>query len=90
MSGIADKGITGAHDCALIRPSPQSLEFDRESGHRPLTALAYRSVRLAGRLVGERRTLSGLLDIARLSDRLAYESTARVFGEEEYHCCARP
>jgi SAM-dependent methyltransferase len=77
----------GPHDRVLERPTPESLEFHRAMGHRPLTGLAYRSVRVATRLFGEKRTLAALLDIARVTHRLAFESAGRVFGDD-FHSLA--
>jgi SAM-dependent methyltransferase len=79
MSTAVDNAL---HGTTLEHPTLQSLEFGRATGHRPLTAVAYRSVRAARRLLGERRTLALLLDIARVSHRLAQESSWRVFGDD--------
>lgn len=69
----------------LQTPTPEALAFPRLTGRRPKAALAYRATRVAVRVFGERRVLGALSDLARLFQRLAYESAGRFFGEDDFH-----
>ncbi len=40
---------------------------------------------MAVRLVGERRTFAALAEVARITHRLAYESAARLYGDEAFY-----
>lgn len=66
----------------LRAPTADRLEFPRTEGHHPLRAVAYRLDRAAVRALGRPRTLSGLCRLARLSNRLALELAADVYGDE--------
>jgi SAM-dependent methyltransferase len=66
----------------LPEPTADRLEFSRWTRRAPGWSVAYRAVRLAVLLFGERRTFAALAGLSRLLHRLSFESALRLFGLE--------
>lgn len=65
-----------------LRTNDRDLRLPRTKARWPLASALYRATRVAVRVVGRKRTLAGLLDLALLLRRLAYEQADKLWGEE--------
>ncbi|MGI8792787.1 MAG: class I SAM-dependent methyltransferase [Acidimicrobiales bacterium] len=67
---------------------PHHLEFPRNPSVGAVTRVGYFVVRVGDRVFGRRRMLRCLLDVARLTRRLAFEEAGRVYGHD-FHSVAK-